>query len=211
MSEQKQFVKNTNAPPSDSVLWQIGEDWKIATGTCNIYTAFKNLTNEDVRKALKEQKVKKELVQIGDYYLVCKAFQKGDLSCYAYDLTQKDKAEKEMGFAIKALLALDAANANVSQQQLTATVPAQTKPTTAPTMQASVQTVNNKLSQTIEVSYDHEPIEWDDAMGIESAIQDGKIPLPVKYVGVENWGFEGKDGKRTFWYGRIKLIRVQEE
>lgn len=215
MSEQKQFVKNTNAPPAESVLWQIGEEWKIASGTGNIYTAFKNLTNEDVRKALKEQKVKKELVQIGDYYLVCKSFEKGGLSCYAYELPQKEKAEKEMGFAIKALLAMDAANTNNStpQQQLTtvtAAVPVGVKPTTTPSTQATINT-SVKLSQTIEVPYDLQPIEWDDAMAIESALESGLMPLPVKFVGVENWGFKGDSGKRTFWYGRIKLVRVQEE
>ena len=218
MSEQqRQFTKNTNAPAADSVLWQLGDGWKISKEKGNIYTALKNIDHDDLRTQLKNQKNTKQLVQIGDYYFVCKAFQDGNLSAYAYDLTQKAKAEQDLGYAVKALLAMDSANNNVEPQQTLTTASLGTVPTTtsnsttitAPSIPPPQ--VSNKMSQVIEVPYDLQQIEWDDAMGIESATQDGLIPLPVKFVGVENWGFIGNEGKRTFWYGRIKLVRIAEE
>ena len=215
----QQFVKNTNVPSEDSVLWQLGDGWKISQQTGIAYTALKNIDHDDLATQLREQKKKKELVQVGDYYFICKPFQDGTRAAYAYPLTEKAKADKDLGYAVKALLALDATNVNTTtapKQQELSTVPEKpgavmhTMPTPTQIAQSIPQS-SNKLSQVIEVPYDIQPIEWDDAMAIDSAVRDGLFLLPVKYTGVENWGFKGDNGKRTFYYGRIKLVRIQEE
>lgn len=216
-SNQQQFSKNTNVPPQDSILWQLGDGWKISQQTGIAYTALKNIDHDDLRSGLKNQTTSKELIQIGDYYFVCKPFQDGTLAAYAYPLTEKAKAEKDLGYAVKGRLALDAGNANTAPKQQSLTTNG-TVPNVAPNTGIAPKSppllgvnTNGKLSQVIEVPYDLQPIEWNDAMSIASAMEQGLIPLPVKYVGVENWGFTGENGIRTFWYGRIKLVRIQEE
>jgi len=51
MSNQR-FAKNNNRPPEDSVLWQIGENWKISAQSGRTYTNLDNITYDPLKQEL---------------------------------------------------------------------------------------------------------------------------------------------------------------
>ena len=208
MSTQ-QFVKNTNTPSADSELYSVADGWKISAGG-NIYTNLDEVFRTNNDHAFYDALVKqlngeiKESLDIGlkDHLFVASYSQNEKALVYAFLKKDKDKADKKASY-----------NGSV-QKAATPTQEPQQKITQAPS-QLSGQTTSipipfTKSSQLIEVPYAIEPIAWNDAMAIESAEAEGKFVLPVKFTGVENWGFN-IDNTKTFYYGKIKLVRIQEE
>lgn len=215
MSNQQQFVKNTNKPDANSELWSVADEWKISGTTGLPYTAaenvFRTANDHEFYDAIVQQLKGeiKESLDIGlGYYFVASYSQNGKALLYAYPPNRKEDADKKASY-----------NKGVvpeQQQQIsgqtTITTPKISNPPTNTLQSAPNIQTPQKTSLIIEVPYDHQLVEWNSAMEIEELMNKGYIPLPVKYTGVENWGFEDKNtGKRMFWYAKIKLIRIQEE
>lgn len=218
MSNQQQFVKNTNKPDANSELWSVADEWKISGTTGLPYTAaenvFRTANDHEFYDAIVQQLKGeiKESLDIGlGYYFVASYSQNGKALLYAYPPNRKEDADKKASYN-KGVVPTGGDNNQQQQspqQKITQTSSQiSTKTFSAP----STSTTTTKPSQIIEVPYDLAMVEWDNAMEIEQVEATGRFVLPVKFTGVENWGFVNPDtGKRTFWYGRIKLVRVQEE
>ena len=218
MSNQQPFVKNTNKPDASSELWSIADEWKISGTTGLPYTAaenvFRTANDHDFYDALIQQlqgKIKESLdIGLG-YYFVASYSQNGKALLYAYQ--DKEAADKKASYN-KGVVPIGGGGDN-QQQTLSTEQKSNALVKTSIIKQESPNTniINNtKASQVVEVPYDIVMVEWDDAPSIEQVEATGMFVLPVKFTGVENWGFVNPDnGKRTFWYGRIKLVRVQEE
>lgn len=217
MSNQQQFVKNTNKPDANSELWSVADEWKISGTTGLPYTAaenvFRTANDHEFYDAIVQQLKGeiKESLDIGlGYYFVASYSQNGKALLYAYPPNRKEDADKKASYN-KGVVPTDGSQQQPSPQQKITQTSSQisTKTFSAP---STSTTTTTKPSQIIEVPYDLAMVEWDNAMEIEQVEATGRFVLPVKFTGVENWGFVNPDtGKRTFWYGRIKLVRVQEE
>ena len=212
MSNQ-QYVKNTNVPPEGSELWSIAEGWKISGSDGLAYTKLSNVfqtPNDHTLVDTLTQQLNGDIKQSLDIglqeVLVAYYSQDGTALVKAWPKNRAAEADKKASYNKK--------RDNIPQQQTittkpTITTPKITTPTEIPPAKGIIQ--SQKVSQIIEVPYDIVMVEWDDAPAIEQVEATGRFVLPVKFTGVENWGFVGENGKRTFYYGRIKLVRVQEE
>lgn len=224
MSNQQQFVKNTNKPDANSELWTIADEWKISGTTGLPYTAaenvFRTANDHEFYDAIVSQLKGeiKESLDIGlGFYFVASYSQNGKALLYAYPPNRKEDADKKASYNNGSVPAATATGGGQQQQQSATSSPQQKitqapKVTTTTTYSTPSTIQTTKPSQIIEVPYDLAMVEWDNAMEIEQVEATGRFVLPVKFTGVENWGFVNPEtGKRTFWYGRIKLVRVQEE
>lgn len=223
MSNQQQFVKNTNKPDANSELWTIADEWKISGTTGLPYTAaenvFRTANDHEFYDAIVSQLKGeiKESLDIGlGFYFVASYSQNGKALLYAYPPNRKEDADKKASYNNGSVPAA-ATGGGQQQQQQSATSSPQQKITQSPKVTttstySAPSTVQTKASQTIEVPYDIVKVEWDNAMEIEQVEATGRFVLPVKHTGVQNWGYEDKKtGNNVFWYGRIKLVRIQEE
>lgn len=212
---QQQFIKNTNKPPAESELWSIADEWKISGTTGLPYTAAENVfrtanDHEFYDAILQQLKGEiKESLDIGlGYYFVASYSQNGKALLYAYQ--DKEAADKKASYN-KGVVPTGGGDNQQQQQKITAQTTT-TIPKVSSHSNNTLVTTVNKASQVIEVPYDVTMVEWDNAMEIEQVEATGRFILPVKFTGVENWGFVNPEtGKRTFYYGRIKLVRIQEE
>ena len=209
---QQQYVKNTNVPPEGSELWSIAADWKISGSDGLAYTKLSNVFQTPNDHALIDtlnQQLNGDIKQSLDIglqeVLVAYYSQDGTALVKAWPKNRTAEADKKASYNKKK---------DVTQQQQTTitakpTITTTNTTTTAPKQQQQ-QPTQNKLSQVIEVPYDIIMVEYDDD-SVSHVEATGRFVLPVKFTGVENWGFVGENGKRTFWYGRIKLVRIEEE
>lgn len=216
MSEQK-FVKNTNVPPEDSELWSVAEGWKISGADKLPYTKLEQVyhTPNDHKflDALNQQldgEVKQSLdVGLSDVF-VAYLSQDGTELVKAWPRNRSSEADKKASYNKGRPPKTGQGTATQSPQQKITEAPKQQIPTEIPPTKGIIP--SSKSNQVIEVPYDIEPIPWNDAPSIERAESEGKFILPVKFTGVENWGFiSTEDGTRTFYYGKIKLVRIQEQ
>lgn len=224
MSNSQQFVKNTNVPAPESELWSIADGWKISNSTGIPYTKLDNVyatpNDHELVDALKSQlsgNVKESIDFIG-HYLVAAYSKDGTALLYAYGKHQKDEAEKKASYnngVVPTGNSTGGGNNNNNQTTKT-TFSTATRPTntsTQSTISVSASPQNPKptfTKQTTEVPFDVRPITWNDIEAIEQALSEGLYILPVKYVGVENWGFIGEEsGQRTFWYGKLKTVEIE--
>lgn len=57
----QQFVKNTNVPPRDSLLWLVGSNWKISGSTNIPYCPMEDLIDDDLYTTALAEIAKKEI------------------------------------------------------------------------------------------------------------------------------------------------------
>lgn len=229
-SNKQQFVKNTNAPPAESELWSVAGGWKIS-GSGKTYTdleeVYRNKVNpksedNDFYNTLVEQLVgvvKEPIDYIGYYFVASVAQDLKKELVYAYKKNELELANKQVKYSFNPDSVrnkdgpvpegmIDQQQQQKQQQQLGQT---QFKPqsTSGPATSSTIQTTKPTVVQrTLEVVTDVTPIEWNDAPAIEDAQNRGLYILPVDKVGAINFNFEGKDGVRTFLYGRIINVKI---
>ena len=215
-----QFQKSPPTP-ADSELWKIGSKWRRSQKTGLDYTELDNIqsTHEEIdiqslMEALDDQlsgKAKESIQYVG-HFLVASQTQDGKVFVYGYPPNQKEQAEKKASYNGKGGSGSSVRQGQQQQQQ------SFSNNNRSPNLQsyASSGTAANTnkpsfAKQTLEVPYSMVPIAWDDEEKITKAEEKGLYPLPVKHVGVENWGYISEEtGKRTFWYGKIKTIPLEE-
>lgn len=221
MSSNQQFVKNTNVPAPESELWSIADGWKISKSTGVAYTKLDNVystpNDHELVDALNSQlsgKVKESIDFIG-HYLVAAYSQDNTPLLYAYGKDQKDQAEKKASYNNGVVPTGTSKTQGGNNQTTKTTFSSNSRPSNTSTQSTiNVPTPSPKptfTKQTTElVPFDVRPIAWNDIGAIEQALNDGLYILPVKYVGVENWGFIDEEiGQRTFWYGKLKTVEIE--
>lgn len=210
MSGNQQWVKNTNVPPESSLLWSIGEDWKISekgktyTKLAKIYkvrethpdaasiNALYNTLVDQLRGVVKEP-----VEQIG-YYFVASTSADGTELVYVFEKTNLEGAKTQVKWAYNP-------NRQVSGEK----PPDRTLAVGARTQELAKIPPPSLARQTITVPFAHRPIAWNDYPAIDEALDEGLIPLPVIHTGTDNWGFIGEvTGQRTFWWGRLKTVEI---
>lgn len=210
-----QFVKNTNSPPQDSELWSVADGWKTSTQTGLDYTnldqVYESEEEHDFIDALKDQlsgKVKQSIDYAG-HFMVASYSQNGKPLVYAYPKNRAQDADKKASYN-KGVVPTGTGGPQQQQsrpQQQQVFKPQQSNTTASSTVQTTAKPSFTK--QTLEVPFDMRMVAWNDKDAVEDAILHGLYPLPVKHVGVENFGFIGEvTGQRTFWYGRVKLVEI---
>ena len=211
MSTNQQFQKSP-ATPADSELWKIGKKWRTSakgidyTELDNIMSTDPEIEIESLLEALNEQLAGKvqESIQYVGHYLVASHTPDGKAFVYGFPPNRKDEAEKKASYN----KGYNTGSVPAPRQQQTFR-PQQSNTSTSSTVQVPLQQSKPSFTTpTLEVPYNIRPIEWDNAMEIEQAEKEGLYILPVKHVGVENWGFVNENGRRTFYYGRIKTVTI---
>lgn len=220
MSNQ-QFVKNTNTPPKDSPLWQVGEGWK-RSAKGNDYTKLAQITDVDLGVALCKQieATRKEPIEYVKHFFVPNQAQDGNLLVYAFqDLKSaesKAKYEKagtvpaELDFRVEGQIE-EVTTRGENQNQLTTTTTTSQQLPTQISGTATSGTIKSKpvtTGRTIEVVTDVTPIKVGDISAIGEAEQRGLYVLPIIHVGNNRFCFENKDGDYILLYGRIISVKV---
>ena len=216
-----QFQKSPPTP-ADSELWKIGKKWRTSakgidyTELDNIMSTDPEIEIESLLEAFDEQLAGKvsESIQYVGHYLVASHTQDGKTFVYGYPLNKKDEAEKKASYNTGRVTTVQQQRPRQQPQNVAQQIfnPQQSNTAASSTLQIPLQQ-NNKptfTKSTIEVPFNMRPIAWDDSDTIKDAEQQGLYPLPVKHVGVENFGFIGEEsGKRMFWWGKIKLVEME--
>jgi hypothetical protein len=218
MSNQK-FVKNTNTPPRDSPLWNVGQGWKRSEKG-NDYTNLGEITNVELGAVLCDQ-FEAEVTQPIDHvnhFFVPSYSQNGKFLIYAFP--DQNSAEKKAKWEkpVKVPEALDfrekteevtTRGENQNQTTMNEQLPVQQSNTAA---SSTVETAKPKpTGRTIEVIRDETIIKVGDIAAIGEAEQRGLYCLPIIHVGNNRLCFQSKDeNDHNFYmlYGRIINVKI---
>ncbi len=213
MSTNQKFVKNTNTPPQDSILWSLGEGWKRSEKG-NDYTTLIQISDTDLGVELCKQieATRKEPIEYKKQYFVPSVSQNGKFLVYAFsDLkSAENKAKWEKPVSVPADLDFrDEFTRGEEQNQINEQLPIQASNTAASsTVQYSKpQTVQ----KTIDVISDPTIIKVGDIAAIGEAEQRGLYCLPVIHTGNNRICFQSKeenDNNFYMLYGRIISVKV---
>jgi hypothetical protein len=215
MSSSQKFVKNTNTPPRDSPLWNVGEGWKRSEKG-NDYTSLGEISDVQLGIALCKQfrASKKEPIKYVEHFFVPSYSQNGKFLIYAFpdqnSAEKKAKWEKpievpaELDFEVETEVTTRGEDQNQKQQ-----LPVQQSNTAATSN--TIQTHYEKpqtVPETIRTVTDVTPIRVGDISAIGEAEQQGLYVLPIINVGNNRFCFENKDGDLILLYGRIINVKV---
>ena len=189
MSNQQQYVKNTNKPDAESYLWSLGNNWKISGKTGDVYCPLKFDQQKEISNLELFTKMmgvldgpieKLDYAEIKGFYFLPARTQDGDPLLYVY--TELDKVEKKKANTIK----------YAGQQQQQQQPQQQTTPSNQNTTLPGVSTVSTLAPRQATITVDTANRSLEDAKQSVLLKQDHIITYTDP-----NWVEGGSDEART--------------
>ena len=229
MSQQPQYVKNTNVPKPDSWLWKIGNNWRYSgkSGECYCplkYDEEKQLKDLQLFSAMMEL-LKKPVEQL-DYveykqgFFVPTKTGEGDTLLWVYEKNEEEKAKKKVENTIKyagSNQQTQGTNTTASgggggtQQTILKTPTINTNTSTAP--QQMVSSANILSTNFITTYTDPQWVDGDNAKVLESQGYN-YLPSSISHPNVRVEDVHDGDeivGERyLFLMGRIINVKISD-
>lgn len=235
----QQFVKNTDKPSGDSVLWEFADDWKVSTGTGVPYASLPGVerVNSELHEGLRTRIIKRDLDVIAykSYFFSLTFFDNKNnndgkykpkdptvpSNWHVFVFENESDAKKKLDYQKKFIKWDAVKTVPKADNTTTATSSPQQKITEAPkatNTEESNQIMHNLKPQYITTFTDPIEVEAHDEETIKDLVSKGFSYLPSILVNQNVWK-ETKfddDGNNigtsiSFLMGRIINVRISDK